>query len=60
MPEEKNKTDSFLDPPLETITKIQEALKPLGYVVHGYKEKRRKTIKAIVLHLNYDYSLVKI
>jgi hypothetical protein len=51
----ENKTDTE-ELPLEEAMKIQEALKPLGYMIRGYRKKWRSDFM-IVLHLTYDKSL---
>jgi hypothetical protein len=51
-----SKTDAITELPLGEAMKIQEALKPLGYVIRGYRKKWRSKYMT-VLHLDYDKSL---
>ena len=45
----------FIGLPLKELDKIQEALKPLGYEIHGFKDKGR--IKGgLLLYLTQHYS----
>ena len=44
--------------PLEEAMEIQKALKPLGYVVQGYRDKER-VIGGIVLHLTRGGNIFK-
>jgi len=53
--EKHNAISEHIEPTLKTVTRIQKALKPLGYTVSGYKQKNRIQ-KTIVLYLEYDYS----
>jgi len=53
------KTDTFTEIlPLEEARKIQDALKPLGYIVYGYKQE--DCPRKINVFLERDYSFVKI
>jgi len=40
----------FIGLPLKELNKIQEALKPLGYEIHGYRDERCSK-EGIVLYL---------
>ena len=46
--------------PLAEVIKIQEALKPLGYVIEGYKKECHP--KEIILRLSYiqNYTFVEL
>jgi hypothetical protein len=38
---------------LEEAMKIQEALKPLGYMIHGYRNRDCSPYGGIILYLNF-------
>jgi len=49
---------SPIELPLEEVMKIQKELKPLGYIVCGYKQE--ECPRKIILYLERDYPFVKI
>jgi len=54
----ENETISPIELPLEEVMKIQKELKPLGYIVCGYKQE--ECPRKIILYLERDYPFVKI
>jgi hypothetical protein len=57
----ETKIDPDNDLPVEAMAKIQEALKPLGYVVRGYNENRGKNgTNSVDLHLEHECRFVQV
>jgi hypothetical protein len=54
----ETKIDPDKDSLLEIIAKIQEALKPLGYEIHGFNEGRNPRL--ISLNLEYEHHFVPV
>jgi len=55
---DKIKLKNYLKLPLEEVIKIQEALKPLGYLVYGYKQEDVQ--RKIILYVESDFPFVKV
>jgi len=55
---DKIKLKNYLKLPLEEVIKIQEALKPLGYLVYGYKQEDVQ--RKIILYVESDFLFVKV